>query len=937
VPFCRDAAGAGGARAPSVAGIPQSPPGPDRGFPGIRGPSLYLPGVDAGRWRTARSLFERALRLSGAEREEFLSRACASDPGLLKAVRELLERDEGAQAVEPLPDVGPPPAVEIEGYRIERPLGSGGMGSVLLARQVGAGFERPVAIKLVHAGLDSEEILARFSNERAVLAALTHEGIARLYDAGTTTQGRPWIAMEFVDGRPIDGWCDERALGVRARIELFLRVCEAVQHAHQALVLHRDLKPTNILVTAEGKPKLLDFGIAKVLSPEGRDATVERTLPERRMFTPAYASPEQARGEPVTTASDVYSLGVVLYVLLTGRKPFDTGTPIELARRGDPPRPSTAVASDAIAARARGTEPARLRRALAGDLDTILGKALAPESSRRYASVEQLALDLRRHLDGMTVLARPDAWTYRARKFAQRNALLVGSAAAIAIVFAAGLAASLVLNYRTQRALELEARARAVAERRFESLRTLSNRLVFDVHDALRPLPGTIAARELVVRLGLEYLDQLAGEGAPDAGLVAELAAGYRKIGEVLGEPDLASRGATGDALEELCKAEEFARRAVRLEPVEERRLLLARVQRSLGQALFASGRLSEARDEFVSALAAVSVRSAAHPDLAAEELACERGLAHAAAAAGDRDEARRRLEAALDCAERRCSVCAGPSELFGLAGVLDDLSLAAYDAGDLEGSLAKARESLDLARQLHEEDPRDVLYWTAAVVAANRASAGAFLVGRGEEAIALGDEALASARELSKRDPSDAVARRLVADALDGLGMGRGEVQDFAGGRGILEESCAIRKGLAADHPADVRSARELATSLNRLALDCLGLADFEAGRKAQDESIATLRSMLERWPERSSTREEIVRAQIGWAAMLEQLGRVDSLTAGLRRSIWTACADASADARAEIARLASKGVPPAGIAALQPDLDAIAESAASALASFR
>jgi serine/threonine-protein kinase len=345
----------------------------------------------------------------------------------------------------PQGEAHPRPEARLGPYEVVRGLGRGGMGAVYLARRADQQYEKLVAVKVVQSGQETEEMLRRFRQERQILAGLDHPNIAKLLDGGATTQGLPYFVMDYVEGEPVDRYCARRGLGIEERLRLFQSVCAPVSHAHRNLVVHRDIKPANILVTAEGVPKLMDFGIAKLLAPHpSPEGAVEGTV---FAFTPAYASPEQVRGEPVTTATDVYSLGVVLYELLTGRGPYRVGTraSVEVLKaicEQEPERPSAAVARDGAPTESAPPGGERTARRLRGDLDSIALKALRKEPGQRYASVDALREDIEHHLDGRPVAARRGTSSYRAAKFVRRHWIGVSAASLVlaAIVAGAGLA-----------------------------------------------------------------------------------------------------------------------------------------------------------------------------------------------------------------------------------------------------------------------------------------------------------------------------------------------------------------------------------------------------------------------------------------------------------------------------------------------------------------
>jgi tetratricopeptide (TPR) repeat protein len=476
--------------------------------------------VDAGFWERVRTLFHALIELPGDERAAMLDEC--GDASLRAEVERLVEQHEAAggfleQSVWELVDTADDKweRVRIGPYRVVRQLGSGGMGTVLLAAREDDEFEQRVAIKLVRRGAGSDALLQRFRQERQILAALEHPNIARLLDGGTTSGSVPYLVMEYVEGTPIDDYCREHALSIEARLRLFLQLCDAVQYAHRSLVIHRDIKPANVLVTADGIPKLLDFGIAKLTSEGSTDT---RTGP----MTPDYASPEQLSGKLVTTATDVYSLGLLLFEMLTGTRAF-AGK--QRTGETEPPRASSVSGL----------------RALRGDLDRILLVALDPDPARRYGSVEKLSDDVQRHLNGHPVAARGASIGYRTTKFVRRNKLFVAAAATAVIV---AIVAFLAVVQQKR-----------IAERRFEQVRSLAHAVVFDLHDAIARLPGSTSARELLVRHALGYLDALAAESARNTPLQMELAGAYERVGDVQGMPYSANLGDTAGALVSYRKA----------------------------------------------------------------------------------------------------------------------------------------------------------------------------------------------------------------------------------------------------------------------------------------------------------------------------------------------------------------------------------------------
>ncbi len=603
--------------------------------------------MDTGRWQRVEALFNEAIELPEGEREAFLRTACAGDEALYDEVRGLLDADDAphslfdGRAIDAVEVPPPRPATLPEGtrvgpYRIVGVIGTGGMGAVYLAERADGVFEQKVALKLIKRGMDSETILARFHAERRILARLQHPNIGTLLDGGMTEDGLPYFTMEYVDGHPINAYCDEKRLSIEDRLDLFQSVCAAVQYAHGSLVVHRDLKPSNILVTHDGHVKLLDFGIARVLD-EDEDGL---TRSGQRVMTPAYASPEQIRGEPITVATDVYSLGVVLYELLCGRHPHrdTTNTPAELERAiADTPaeRPSRFITrietvgsgesgvSLETVARARRIAPARLNKRLAGDLDNICLVALRKEPSRRYASASQLQDDIRRHLSGRPVSARPDTARYRFGKFVRRNRAGVAAAAVLVITVA-----TLTALYTTRLEHERD-RARLQAERAAEVSKFLTG--LFEAADPYTSRGETITARELLDEGRRRVHGELSDQPEVLATMLATIGEAYANLGALeeadtaLAESAALQRGIYGDKSEQFSQAlsalagngnylgrykeaEEQAREAVAIARELSDRLPLAVALGMLAVSVNYQGRFAEADSLFRESIRAYEV-----------------------------------------------------------------------------------------------------------------------------------------------------------------------------------------------------------------------------------------------------------------------------------------------------------------------------------------
>ncbi|HUA57791.1 MAG TPA: serine/threonine-protein kinase [Verrucomicrobiae bacterium] len=627
-------------------------------------------------------------------------------------------------------------------YQILREIGRGGMGKVYLAARADDHFKKRVALKILRSDFSDPEVLGRFRHERQILATLSHPNIATLLDGGAGPSGEPYLVMEFIEGMPIDRYCDSRNLSISDRVVLFQKLCSAVQYIHQNLIVHRDLKPSNILVTGEGVLKLLDFGIAKLLKPELMATIVDATSADHRVMTPAYASPEQVRGEPITTASDVYSLGVILYEILTGRRPYRlrSNAPHEIARavcEDEPDKPSTAITKlaktsepesatlDEIS-RKRASPPDKLHRRLKGDLDNILLKAMRKEPQRRYVSVEQFSEDLRRHLENLPVTAHQDSPGYRLGKFVRRYKLPVIAGAAAAAFLVAGMISTLI-EARVARS------ERALAENRFQDVRKLARTFLFDVYDAIEDLPGSTPARSLIATTGTDYLDRLAQQSHTDAELEREVAEGYLKVADVEGNPFSGNLGESAKALENYQKALAIAARLAAAQPSGlKARRTLALAEMKLGSLLPFTGEVEEGYHHVEHAVSLY----------------------------------REILRAAPGDFESRLDVSHAEEALGDVAGGMQSVSLGRTD--DAAAAYDRALQVLPGVSPSNTDGPKVKRAW--AVLTAKLADL-QLRRREPEEALQTYKSALQVAEELSSAAPNDEKARSLLPAILNKIG----------------------------------------------------------------------------------------------------------------------------------------------------------------------
>jgi serine/threonine protein kinase len=526
--------------------------------------------MDSAKWQIIKSSFSAVLELPEAERPRFLEN-CAAE--IKSEIEKLLTAHEKADNFINQPFFFRDDAADkdftgkqIDDYLILEKIGEGGMGAVFLAEHCVEDFSQKVALKLIKRGMDTAAVLKRFLMERQILAQLEHPNIARLIDGGSTDDGLPYFVMEYVEGENIRDFCNHHAFDLRERLELFQKVCTAVSYAHQKLVVHRDIKPSNILVPPDGTPKLLDFGIAKIFSSDPSDSTTEATAANLRLMTPEYASPEQLRGQMTTTASDVYSLGVVLYELLAGTRPFDckTKNPIEIfeaVSAKEPLPPSSALISNyrfQISDTDEKTSPNKQQKtkhegqktnpkskiqnpkSLRGDLDNIILKAIRREPDRRYQSVEEFCDDIHRYLNNLPVKATADSRRYRVRKFYNRHRPAVLSGIAVSLLLIAATSVSLWQFFVARQ-------ERTRAEQRFNELRGVAKSLLTDTNSALEKLPQSLELRRSILEKSIAVLDSLSQEETSDADFLNEIADAYDKLGYIRNWSFRETENALGD------------------------------------------------------------------------------------------------------------------------------------------------------------------------------------------------------------------------------------------------------------------------------------------------------------------------------------------------------------------------------------------------------
>ena len=808
------------------------------------------------RWKQIEALFEQALELTPDRRPTFLQNSCDGDEELRREVESLLDSHGRAGSFIDQPNLfvagdqidgneAPIPSGQLLGsYRVVRELGRGGMGAVYLAERADAEYHKCVAIKLIKRGMDTDSVLRHFRNERQILANFDHPNIARLLDGGTVGSGLPYFVMEYVEGLSIDAYCETHALPLNERLALFREVCAAVTYAHRHAVIHRDIKPSNILVTSDGAPKLLDFGIAKILQPGGA-IEASATMTGLRLLTPEYASPEQVQGKAVTTATDVYSLGVVLYQLLTGLKPYrlKTGTPEEISRaitEQEPARPSTAVAKSDEGSKSQIANPKLLR----GDLDNIALKALRKEPERRYPSVEQFSEDIRCHLEARPIRARKDTIHYRAAKFVQRNRVATAAAMLVFVSLVGGIIATAweARRARAEEAVAKEQKKRA--ERRFNDVRRLAHSVLFDYHDAIKDLPGATRVREQLVKDALIYLDSLASEAEGDLALQRELAAAYDRVGNVRGQAYGASLGDRAGAMDSYVKALRIREALATANPKDmQSRRELAESHRTIGWQLLDTTEGAE-------------------------------GLEH--------------LRKAVDLDRELTAENPANTELeYQLSVVQSEFGMALEEHGDLNGALDQLHRALASQEKVLADHPRDRKYSRALARTYDAMGRGLDMAGDVAGALEANHKGLALEEVSAAEDPTNGIYRRGLEISYANDGDYRDRSGDKPGALKSYRKGISISEQLVAADPSDTGASDDLACEFQRVADLLAALGDNSQALSNYEKSVQIYEKTSAKAPENLWERLQLAISRAGVGKMEAKLGKIASAVEECRKTV--------------------------------------------------
>ncbi|MEW5741802.1 MAG: serine/threonine-protein kinase [Myxococcota bacterium] len=797
--------------------------------------------MDANRWARVNEVFHRALELEGDARTKYLDETCGGDTALLSEVRSLLDADAKADSFLATPagavkDTAP---TEVGPWRILRELGRGGMGTVYLAERADGAFTMQAALKVLRRGLDTDDLLARFKDERQILASLEHPHIARLLDGGATPDGRPWLAMEYVEGTTLLEYASQHGLDRAARLTLFKKLTQAVQYAHRNLIVHRDLKPGNVLVTKSGEVKLLDFGIAKVLDPH---ATEQRTKTGEQVLTPAYASPEQLRAERVTTAADVWALGVILYELLTGKRPFE-GSGQTLARailEQEMPAPNLGV-----------------------DLDAILFTALRKEPAQRYPSVEALADDLDRLATGLPLRARPATFGYRLGKFVRRNRLAVGAGVLVGLSLTGGVIATLVQAREARLARERAEASRARAEE-------LVDFMLGDLRKKLEPSSRLDVLEDVSKAVQAYFAALPATETSPQrrARTLQQLAS--VKLAQSKTDEAAALVKESRDALEAAPKS-----------PADD--LLRAAAASLMGQVFEARGDLDAALEEFSrgqALLEGVAKGAAGDPHVVALTGDAWNDRGRILYFLGRYDEALSSHESAAKFLDGSTLTGRDPTYARGKTKMYVGRALEAL--GRLKEAESAFRQNLEIARALHAQLPQDIELDDNMAIALNDLGRVLRLQGRPAEAEPLAVEAVQFSERALARDPENAVRIDGLSASHSFLGRAREELGKLDEALIEFRADVALSDKLLTKEPDNALVQAALADGLTNVGRAERKLGHVAEARKAHERALG-LREGLAAKDESFQVDVAVSRLELGRVQRLAQENPATAFEAAL------------------------------------------------------
>jgi eukaryotic-like serine/threonine-protein kinase len=768
------------------------------------------------------TIFQKAMETPASQRPAMLDTLCHGNAELLKEVQSLLKactQEEMATAASQLEAsrvlkawaerkrIGP--------YALERLIGRGGMSAVYLANRADGQFDQQVAIKLIDLPFVTALFQERFRQERQILARLSHPNIARMLDGGVSDDGELYLVIEYVNGLSIQQYCAQHSLSIRGRIKLFLSVCAGVRFAHQNLVVHRDLKPDNIIVLEDGTPKLLDFGTAKLLTPIDAEAETEFTRHGLRAFTPQYASPEQVLGHPISTATDIYSLGVLLFLLLTGKPPYElknstTDEMIRVICQEEPPKPSVKAA----------------RGEVDSDLDAIVLKALRKEPLERYGSVDQFIADLQAYLDGRPVAAHQGSFRYLAGKFIRRHKRALAASALLFLSVVAGMI-GVIWQARIANSERRTAQARA------EDLRKLSDRLLSDIDDAIQKLPGSTPAQKLLVSTVLEHLNRAAKDAAGDSQMEMDLANAYIRLGNVQGNPYDQNIGDTQGAVDSLDRAVSIAAALVRQEPMNAAAAhALGWAQQSRSEVLFGIARTQEA-------IAMMRSAAAIYEGLASRPGAKISDLFDAASAYG------------------------GLGDELGQGGTAS--------MSDPQGAMAAFRKSLEIDEQIVRNDAGSTRAWRG--IAVNRMKI-ANIETETDPGAALHNyyEAIKGLKALPEDARKSLPIRRIEGSIYRKTGVALKEIGKYQEAVSYMEQARSIVAPFVAKDPKDTRAANDFMALVENEA-ECFeeraegifaeknidSTANASAALKALTETRLLAERLLQTQPENANSKSTL------------------------------------------------------------------------------